>query len=88
MFDIVEKSSRFLIEIIMLVSSVNKMGSHKVFIVEGRSFIYITESKGPKIDTWGTPCFTVPHFEENFSNDFSSVFCFLFVRQDMNQLLM
>jgi hypothetical protein len=42
----------------------------KVFIVGGMSF-YIMECKGPKIDP-------VPHFEENFSNDFISVFCFLF----------
>jgi len=46
------------------VSSANKMDSDKVFIVGGRSFIYIMKSKGPKIDPWGTPCFTVPHFEE------------------------
>jgi hypothetical protein len=56
------------------------MGSDKVFIVGGRSFIYILESKGPKINCWGTPCFTVPHFGENFLKDFISVFCFLFVR--------
>jgi hypothetical protein len=74
-FDIVQNSSKFLVEIITLVSSVNK-----VFIVGGKSFIYIKESKGPKIDPWGTSCFTVPHFEENFSNDFISVSCFLFVR--------
>jgi hypothetical protein len=58
---------------------VNKIGSDKVFIVGGRSF-YIIKSKGPKIDPWGAPCFTVTHFEEYFSNDFISVFCFLFVR--------
>jgi hypothetical protein len=32
-FDIVEKSSKFLLEIIAQVSSANKMGSDKVFIV-------------------------------------------------------
>jgi hypothetical protein len=68
------------------VASANKMGSDKVFIVGGRSFIYKKESKGPKTDPWETPCFTVPHFEENFSNDFISVFCFLFVRWDQNQI--
>jgi hypothetical protein len=57
------------------VSSANKMGSEKVFIVGGRSFIYIMKSKGPKIDPCGTPCFTVPHLEKNFSNDLISVFC-------------
>jgi hypothetical protein len=78
-----EKSSKFLLEIITLVSSANKMCSDKVFIVQGWSFIYIKKSKGPKIDFWGTPCFTVPSFEKNFSNDFNSVFCFLFVRYDL-----
>jgi hypothetical protein len=42
-FDIVEKSSKFVLEI--TVSSANKMGS-----VGGRSFTYITKNKGPKID--------------------------------------
>jgi hypothetical protein len=72
----VEKSSKYLLEIITLVSSVNKMGSDKVFIVEGGSFIYIMKSSGPKIDPWGTPRFTVPHSEENFSKDCISVFVF------------
>jgi hypothetical protein len=49
------------------------MGSDKVFIGGCRSFIYIMKSKGPTIDPWGTPCFTVPHLDENFSNDFISV---------------
>jgi len=79
-FDIVEKSSKFLLEIIILVSSVNKMGSDKVLIVRGRSFICIMKSTGPKTDLWGTQCFTVPHFEDSFSNDFISVLCFLFIR--------
>jgi hypothetical protein len=49
-FDIVEKSSKLLLEIITLVSSAYEMCSDKVFIIGGRSFIYITKSKGPKID--------------------------------------
>jgi hypothetical protein len=48
-FDIVEKSLKFLLQFISLVISANKMGSYKVFIVGGRSFI---ESKGHKIDPW------------------------------------
>jgi hypothetical protein len=51
-FDIAEKSSKFLLEIITLVSSGNKMGFDKVFIAVGRSFICIMKSKGPKIDPW------------------------------------
>jgi hypothetical protein len=50
------------------------MGSEKVFIVGGKSFIYIMKSKYPKIDPWESTCFTVLHFEGNFCNDFISVF--------------
>jgi hypothetical protein len=85
-FDIVEKSSKLLLEIITLVSPANKMGSDRVFIVGGRSFIYIMKNKGPKIDPWGTLMFYCSHFEENFPKDFILVFCFLFVRHDLNQL--
>jgi hypothetical protein len=35
-----------------LVSSANIMGFAKVFIVGGRSFMYIMKSKGPRIDPW------------------------------------
>jgi hypothetical protein len=37
------------------------------------------KSKGPKIDPWGTPCYAISHFEEDFYDDFISVFCFLSV---------
>jgi hypothetical protein len=33
-----------------LVSSANIMGSDEIFIVGGRSFIYIMKSKGPRVD--------------------------------------
>jgi hypothetical protein len=49
-FDIVEKSSKFLLGIITLGSSVNKMGSDKVFFVGDWLFVYIMKSTGPKID--------------------------------------
>jgi hypothetical protein len=54
MFDVAQKSSKFLLEIMTLVSSANIMGSVKififfiVFIVGGRSFMYIIKSKGPR----------------------------------------
>jgi hypothetical protein len=51
-----------------------------MFIVGGRLSKYIKKSKGPRIDSCGTPYFTFPHFEEIFSKDFNSAFCFLFVR--------
>jgi hypothetical protein len=63
-FEIVQKSSKFLQEIKTLVSSANIMGFDKLFIVGGRSLMYIIKSKGPRIDPWGTPCFTVPQFEK------------------------
>jgi hypothetical protein len=65
-FEIVLKSSKFLLEIKTLVSSANIMGCDKLFIVGGRSFMYIIKSKGPRIDPWGTPCFTVPQSEKKF----------------------
>jgi hypothetical protein len=45
MFDILQKSSNFLAEIMTLVSSANIMGFAKVFFVGGRSLMYITKSK-------------------------------------------
>jgi hypothetical protein len=67
----IEESSKFLLEIITLVSSANKMSPGNVFIVGGRSFMYIMKSRGPKIDPWGTP-----HFAENFF--LTILFYFLF----------
>jgi hypothetical protein len=58
-----QKSSKFLLDIMTLVSSANIMGIAKVFIVGGRSFIQIMKSKGPKIDPSGTPCSIVPQLE-------------------------
>jgi hypothetical protein len=66
MFDVAQKSSKFLLQIMTLVSSAKIIGSVKVFIVGGRAFMYITKSKGPRIDPWGTPCFTVLQFENFF----------------------
>jgi hypothetical protein len=49
-FDVVENSSTFLQETITLPSSANKIGSDTVFMVGGRSFVYIKKSKGYEID--------------------------------------
>jgi hypothetical protein len=61
-----QTSSKFLLEIITLVSSTNTMGTDEVF--SSRQVIYIDyEKKGPKIDPWGTPCFIVPQCELDIS---------------------
>jgi hypothetical protein len=38
----------------ILVPFTTSMGSDKVFILEGRLFIYVMKSKGPGIEPWGT----------------------------------
>jgi hypothetical protein len=43
-----------------LVSSANNIGCHTEFILRGRKFIYILNNRGPRIDPWGTTCFSVP----------------------------
>jgi hypothetical protein len=48
-FDTVEKSSKFLLEIITLVSSVSKMGSDKTFVVEVGHLCILQEAKAPKL---------------------------------------
>jgi hypothetical protein len=40
-------------------------GSGKVFILGGKCFICIVESKSPGIDSWGTPHLTVTQLEKN-----------------------
>jgi hypothetical protein len=66
-----------------LVSSTYIMGYDNICIVEGRSFMYVMKSKGPKIDPWGTPCVAVPQLEMKFGvalDGFISTSCFLFVK--------
>jgi 4-diphosphocytidyl-2C-methyl-D-erythritol kinase len=47
-----------------LVSSANNMGSDVEFIIRGQAFIHIMNNRGPKIDPWETPCFSVPQPEK------------------------
>jgi hypothetical protein len=65
-FDVIQKSSNFLLEIITLVSSSNIMGSDKVFIVGGRLFIYIMKSKGPRVDLEEIHVSLFPRLRKNF----------------------
>ena len=43
-----------------LVSSANSIGSFTEFILRGRSFTYIMNNRGPRIDHWVPSCFCVP----------------------------
>jgi len=51
-FDTEQKSSKFLLEIMILVLSVNNNGSHTEFIFSIRSFIFIMNNRDPRIDPW------------------------------------
>jgi hypothetical protein len=79
-FDIVENLSKFLLEIITLMSSMNKMGSDQVFLVGSRLFIYNMKCKGPKINPWGTPGYVLLFPILRKIPQMILFFCFLFVR--------
>ena len=90
-FDTEETSLKFLLEIMTLVSSANNNGSHIQFILKGRSFIYIMNYTGPRIDHWGTPCFNVTQSEKNMLfllGDFTSTFCPLHRTLTNHQILL
>jgi hypothetical protein len=61
--DTEHKSSKFLLEIMTLVSLANNTVSNTEFTFRGRSFIYIINNTGPRIDPWETQCFNVPQTE-------------------------
>lgn len=54
-----QKSPNFILQIMTLMSSAT-MSSNKEFILSGRSFTYVTNSRGPRIDPLATPCFNAP----------------------------
>jgi hypothetical protein len=62
-FDTEQKPSKFLLEI---MTSGNNIGSDTKFILRGRSFVYVINNRGPRIDPWRTPCFTVHQAEKTF----------------------
>ena len=65
------------------MSSVNNIGSDREFILTGRSFIYIKNNSGARIDPWGTPSFSVHESEKNFLvvlGDCTSTFCLLLLK--------
>jgi hypothetical protein len=75
-FDIDQKSSKFLLEIMTLVSSANNICSDIEFLHRGCSLTYIMNNRVPRIDPWGTPYLNVPQSERK--KIFSCVrrFCF------------
>jgi hypothetical protein len=48
------------------VSSTNNIVSAREFILNGKSFIKTKNSRGPKMDPWGTPCCNIPQSEIKF----------------------
>jgi hypothetical protein len=76
-------TSKFLFEIMTLVSTANNISSDKDFFLRGKSFVYIMINKGPGIDPWGIPYFNVPQSKKKLSvvlRDFTSTFCLLLVK--------
>jgi hypothetical protein len=45
---------------IILVLSANKTSLDTLDSVFGKSFMFRKRNKGPRINTWGTPCLTNP----------------------------
>jgi len=58
--------SILLLEIMTQLSPANNAYSDIEFILRGRSFIYIMNKRGTRIDPWGTPCCNVPQAEKTF----------------------
>jgi len=78
-----EKSSKFLLEIVTVVSSANNIGSDTEFILRGRLFIYIMNNRDHRINPWGTPCFSLPQSETKIRavlDDLTSTFCHMLVK--------
>jgi len=65
-FDTEQKSSKFRLEIMILVSSTYSTGSDTECILRGGSFVYIMKIRGPRFVPWGAPCFSVPQSEKIF----------------------
>jgi hypothetical protein len=83
-----KKSPKFLPVTMTLVSSANKIVSDTEFILRGRSFVYIMNNRGHRIDPRGTRCVIVPQSEKKFwgvLGDFTWTFCLLLAKQDLNQ---
>jgi hypothetical protein len=61
------------------ISIINKYnGSDKVFIVGGKSFVYITKGKGSRTDPWGI----FPSLRKSSELNLMSLFIFIICLQD------
>ena len=58
-FDSEQKSSKFLLDVMTVVSLAN-IGYDIDFILRGKLFIHIMNNRGHTTDCWGTPRFNVP----------------------------
>ena len=63
-FDAEQKSLKFLLEIMTLVSSANNIECDTEFIHRGRSLICILNNRVSRIDPWETQCFIIPQSEK------------------------
>ena len=50
----------------ILISSASNIGSDIEFILSGKSFKYVMNNTGPRIDPWETSCFNIPQSEKHF----------------------
>ena len=71
-----QNSSKFLLELMTLASSANNISSEREFVLCGRSCMCIKNNKGPRIEPWGTPCFTIPLSEEEVWAELEDVWDF------------
>jgi hypothetical protein len=58
-FDSEQISSKFLLAIMTLIQSANNIRSDAELILRGVPFICIMNNRDPRIDPWGTPCFSM-----------------------------
>jgi len=60
------------------VSTANNIHSDAEFILRGRPFIYIMNNRDPRIDPWGTPCFSMPQSQKKCWAVLGGYFNFLY----------
>jgi hypothetical protein len=79
-FDIVEKSSKFLLPIITLVSSANKMGCGKYLLMEVGHLYILRKAKALKLTPLEFHILLFPILRKISQKVLLIFYCFLFVR--------